>query len=266
MFMFKGKFKNVLPVMMLGLASAGAQADIIGFDITLDMGSGLSSSQKEVFNQAELFWESSILGYEGDIRFNPSLTITADAAENDGVGGVLGSAGPRYGYNNIPFNGKVYTASGEMSFDSADIDNLESNGQLFDVIVHEMAHVLGFGTLWEANGLYVESTGQYTGESALAAYQASSDPTATYVPIELEGGNGTADGHWDEEWLLGGSELMTGWLEGETTLSDVTLAQFRDLGYLVVDYGEDLINDVPAPMIGGLILCMFALRNKKKTI
>jgi len=262
--MAKGKFKMLLPAIALGLASAGAQADVIGFDITLDLGDGLSSSQKAIFNQAELFWEDNIIGYEGDIRFSPSLTITADASYNDGVGGVLGSAGPRFGFNNSPFNGKIYTASGDMSFDSADIDNLENNGELFDVILHEMAHVLGFGTLWSANGLYVEGSGQYTGSYALAAYQESTDPTATYVPIELEGGVGTADGHWDEDWLLGGSELMTGWLEGATTLSDVTLAQFRDLGYLVAEYGDEVVSDVPAPMLGGLMLCMFAFRPNKK--
>lgn len=261
--MKKGKIKMLLPVMALGFASASANADVVGFDITLELGDGLSASQKEIFGQAELFWEDNIIGYEGDIRFLPSLTITADAAYNDGVGGILGSAGPRFGFNNSAFNGKVYTATGDMSFDSADIDNLESNGELFDVILHEMAHVLGFGTLWSANGLYVEGSGQYTGSYALAAYQESTDPTATYVPIELEGGAGTANGHWDEEWLLGGSELMTGWLEGATTLSDVTLAQFRDLGYLVSEYGEEVVSDVPVPILGGLALCMFAFRPKR---
>ena len=265
--MLKGKFKTLVPAMMLATASVGAQADVLGFDITLELGSGLTDSQKDVFTQAELFWESQITGYEGDIRFSPALTITANAAANDGVGGVLGSAGPRTGYDNRAYNGKLYTATGEMSFDSADIDNLESNGSLFGVIVHEMAHVLGFGTLWTYNGLYVEGSGEYTGEYALAAYQAETDSSASYVPVELEGGEGTADGHWDEGWLLGGSELMTGWLEGVTTLSSVTLAQFRDLGYLVADYDvevPDVPSDVPAPLIGGLMLGLFAFGRRKK--
>lgn len=264
--MLKGKFKTLVPAIMLATASVSAQADVMGFDIDLRLGDGLTTSQKDVFSQAEQFWESHIIGYEGDIRFTVApLIIDADAAANDGVGGVLGSAGPRTGFDNRAYNGKLYTATGEMSFDSADINNLENNGTLFDVIVHEMAHVLGFGTLWGYNNLYVDGSGQYTGEHALAAYQAETDPSATYVPVELDGGDGTADGHWDEGWSLGGSELMTGWLEGATTLSTVTLAQFRDLGYLVSDLAEEVPSDVPAPLIGGLMLGLFGFRRAKKS-
>ena len=35
-----------------------------------------------------------------------------------------------------------------MEFDVADMDLLESDGTLKPVILHEMAHVLGIGTLW----------------------------------------------------------------------------------------------------------------------
>jgi hypothetical protein len=35
-----------------------------------------------------------------------------------------------------------------MSFDTADLDRMEADGCLQDVILHEMGHVLGFGTLW----------------------------------------------------------------------------------------------------------------------
>ena len=35
-----------------------------------------------------------------------------------------------------------------MSFDTADLARMEADGSLTDVILHEMGHVLGFGTLW----------------------------------------------------------------------------------------------------------------------
>lgn len=260
----------VKPLLVAGFlmtSSFAAKADVLGFDITLEFGDGLTESQQSIFTLAEEFWESIIIGYSGDIYFTPSLTITASAAANDGVGGVLGSAGPTVAYNNRAGNGLVYTKEGSMSFDSADIADLESDGTLFDVIVHEMAHVLGFGTLWELNGLYVADSGEYTGEYAVAAFQEEFDANATYVPVELDGGDGTANGHWDEYWGIGQSDLMTGYLEGETTLSATTIASFQDLGYIVVSTASsavEAISDVPAPFIGGMFAFMFVFANRRK--
>lgn len=38
---------------------------------------------------------------------------------------------------------------GLMRFDIADLSNLEASGELADVVLHEMGHVLGYGVLWE---------------------------------------------------------------------------------------------------------------------
>jgi hypothetical protein len=40
-----------------------------------------------------------------------------------------------------------------MSFDSADLANMEADGTLNDVITHEMGHVLGIGTVWKRKKL-----------------------------------------------------------------------------------------------------------------
>ena len=40
-----------------------------------------------------------------------------------------------------------------MSFDTADLDEMERKGTLNDVITHEMGHVLGIGTIWARKGL-----------------------------------------------------------------------------------------------------------------
>ena len=120
-----------------------------------------------------------------------------------------------------------------MEFDTADLNWLESNGSLLDVIVHEMAHVIGFGTLWEWNGVYTSGTGQYTGPAGLAAYRAEFDPTAAFVPVELHGGPGTANGHWDEDWAGGSNALMTGYLGSGNFISDTTVQSFVDIGYVL---------------------------------
>lgn len=94
---------------------------------------------------------------------------------------------------------------------------------------------------------YVDGSGRYTGEAALSAYQAEFDPSATFVPVELEGG-ASADCHWDE--IYGGyaltgitdtegrdmrDELMTSWTaDTDEFVSNTTMAQFYDMGYAVI--------------------------------
>jgi hypothetical protein len=39
-----------------------------------------------------------------------------------------------------------------MSFDTAHLARMESDGTLHDVIAHEMGHVLGLGTVWDLKG------------------------------------------------------------------------------------------------------------------
>ena len=56
------------------------------------------------------------------------------------------------------------------------------------------------------------------------------------VPVELDGGSGTAGSHWDEETF--GNELMTGYINaGENYISGMSAAAFKDMGYVVTpDY------------------------------
>ena len=72
------------------------------------------------------------------------LHIAAEIAPIDGVGGVLGSAGPCGGFlQSVDRPGFFLPVFGQMRFDSADVGNLEVSGQLEDVILHEMGHVSG---------------------------------------------------------------------------------------------------------------------------
>ncbi len=59
----------------------------------------------------------------------------------DGAGKVLGQAGPCFIRNS-----NRLTVIGIMKFDTADLPNMQANGTLNDVILHEMGHVLGFGS------------------------------------------------------------------------------------------------------------------------
>ena len=247
-------------------AASSTQANAAIFDIDLTFNGGLSASQQQVFSDAEAFWESHITGYIDNVQ--PfSLAISATGDNIDGQGGILGSAGPRRGFQASNF---FYATEGEMTFDSSDLSAMENNNTLYSVIVHEMAHVIGFGSLWTYNNIYNNGTGQYTGAAATAAYKAEFDPSASFVPVELDGGQGTEDAHWDESWAGPSSDIMTGYLEGAVTISQTTLASFEDLGY-IVSYNTSSepppASNVPAPLMGFVslgVIGLLSLRRKQK--
>ncbi len=205
-----------------------------GFDITLQFSGGLTQSQMDVFVEAAKRWESIIIGDVPDVMttigFIDDVLIDASGVAIDGEGGILGQAAPlglRTG-TFIPFYGM-------MQFDTADLASMEADGSLVDVITHEMAHVLGFGTIWtDLNLLTGEGTAdpEFVGENAIAEYDKAFKLTATGVPVENTGGQGTQDSHWRESVF--DNELMTGWLNaGVNPLSRMTAASMEDLGYEV---------------------------------
>ena len=208
-----------------------------GFDLDVST-FGFSKQQRNAFAEAEAFWENVILDYAPGIS-QTSVSFTARKLGIDGPGGVLGQAGPS---GTVSQGGFVLSTGGSMIIDATDIDLLEADGQLSEVIAHEIGHILGIGTLWTSNGLYVEGSGRYTGTFGLNAYKQEFNPNATFVPVELDGGPGTANAHWDELTSVTDSEgrplseeLMTGFLGSENYLSQTTLQSLKDLGFIVVE-------------------------------
>jgi hypothetical protein len=167
------------------------------------------------------------------------VVIFADIVTIDGAGGVLGQAGPC-----LVRSDSWLTAVGQMRFDIADVTTLETSGRLNDVITHEMGHVLGIGSLWQAQGL-IQNRGSsdpwFSGPTAQAAFLAATGPagyTGNVVPAENTGGPGTRDVHWRE--AVATNELMTGFLNtGANPLSAITVTSLRDQGYLVNDAAAD---------------------------
>jgi hypothetical protein len=256
--------------------------------INLNFSGSMTPIQQQTFVDAAAFWNSAITGYDlnsnsiGQVQSH-TLTIDVSVPSIDGIGGTLGSAGPQTAtyFDNNPFGAPTfalyYTTTGAMQFDSADVAALVANNTFYGVVLHEMAHVLGIGTLWTFNTnlenttypLYTVGSGQYTGPNALAQYRSEfSQPLATHIPVELGGGDGTADGHWNE--VDGGGsatgiisvdngmdfrdELMTGWASSTFFISRTTLGALDDLGY-IVDYSKagivDHIVTVPEPSAHG---------------
>jgi hypothetical protein len=124
-----------------------------------------------------------------------------------------------------------------MTFDTADLERMESNGTLTDVITHEMGHVLGFGkTIWGLREL-VDGVGgdnpTFNGRTAMVAYaHLTGGEHLVGVPVENAGGQGSRDSHWRESIL--GAELMTSRIGGPgNALSRLTVAALADMGYEV---------------------------------
>lgn len=155
------------------------------------------------------------------------VLIFVEFAEIDGAGKVLGEAGPCFVRrdSHLPL-------LGQLRLDSADLEEMERAGTLNDVVMHEMGHILGFGTVWSRKALVTGTAGPdpyFTGQHALAEYRAQGG-TQAGVPVENTGSTGTRDSHWRESVF--GSELMTGYIGGAPNpLSQMTVASLRDLGY-----------------------------------
>jgi hypothetical protein len=158
------------------------------------------------------------------------VLIMVNITEIDGPGRVLGRAGPcgvRQA-GTLPF-------VGILTLDVDDLMPLIGTETLTDIIAHEIAHVLGFGSLWREMGLTEDVGGadpRFTGARAMAEYQALGGIGA--VPLETQGGQGTRDAHWRKS--IFSIELMTGFAEPvgvAQPTSRVTIAQWEDMGYTV---------------------------------
>lgn len=232
------------------------------FQITLQM-SGLSVAQQAIFQQAATRWSQIIIGDIPDASYNgipvDDLLITARAISIDGPGGVLGQAGP-----NRFRSGSGLPIHGIMEFDTADLAVLQSSGQLQAVVLHEMGHILGIGTIWSNRGLLTgagTSNPRFTGQRATQEYNHLFNRNDIGVPLETGGGAGTRDSHWSE--FTFDNELMTGYLNGGRTnpLSRITIASLGDLGYQVNMDAADLY--LPP---GRRLLSTPALRNSARSV
>jgi hypothetical protein len=234
--------------------AAGCEGGGSAYEITLCYNSTLTPSQRTVFQNASARWSQVITGDLANIAGSipahacgtgtPGLNMTMDdlvifatIEPIDGVGAVLGSAGWCYRRTG------ALPIIGAMRFDAADVANLEAAGQFGDVILHEMGHVIGVGTMWTAFGLLQSpsSAGStldtyFSGANAIAGFNSIGGSTYTggqKAPVENTGGGGTINAHWRESVLQ--NELMTGYLNSGVAnpLSLLTARSLTDLGYTV---------------------------------
>jgi PKD repeat protein len=175
------------------------------------------------------------------------LVVYIEFGPIDGPEGILGSAGP------CRIRGTLQPLLGGMRFDTADLATLESRGQLGDVMLHELGHVLGIGTVWQLAGLAEDLTDPapapindswFSGAFATSAFLAIGGDEyddGPIVPIENDNvafSEGSLNRHWRESVFE--NELMSPAIgTGANPLSVVTSESLRDLGYEVTSSPAD---------------------------
>lgn len=239
------------------------------FRINTTISGTYDDSDVNIVNKAVNKWKSIIYGPIFS-WLSQEINITVNFV-NLGNEYILGSAGPTAYIN---YNSNFYPTSGIVNLNTLNwpsqkkVLKKDGNNQAYYTLLHELGHVLGLGTLWEnpSNGSprtnildptefkYVSNSKVYTkyiGNKALDKYRLTlNDMTLTGIPIEDDGGLGTAGGHVEEgndtqtyNRFYDGNlhpgldrELMTGYSENDNEpeiLSSITIAMLEDLGYNV---------------------------------
>ena len=226
-----------------------------GFRIDLVFATSMTATQEAAFHSAAERWMAVLeptdlpdvrprepLTCGDDPRFRRTvdvvddLMIVAVVEEIDGPRGALARAGPCWLRSD-----SALPLYGRMTFDAADLRRIERIGGLENLVLHEMGHVLGIGSIWRSLGLLrnpapenEEPDTHFRGPLAIEAFDAAGGESyaGAKVPVENTGGPGTRNGHWRESVLL--TELMTGYSNpGSEPLSAITVQSLADLGYSV---------------------------------
>ena len=227
-----GTIKNAVGTVTIIDDDTAFRIDVVFPDRTL------TPAQQAIFRLAAIRWSQIITADLPDMTVNgrviDDLEITATGPYIDGPYGVLGQAGPRA----MRPTGSQLPYTGVMRFDSADLAMMEADGTFKNVIIHEMGHVLGIGTLWNGKNLLDvtdPANPLYVGANGLREYRTlAGAPNATGVPVENTGGAGTAGSHWRETIFK--TEMMTGSAEPggvAMPISRMTVGSLQDLGYTV---------------------------------
>ncbi|MER3432915.1 MAG: hypothetical protein C4288_05640 [Leptolyngbya sp. ERB_1_1] len=208
---------------------------------------GLSAAARDAMSQAARFWEGVILNRSAITRSNTlSIALTGEnLVSQDGTAdtGTLALSGPSL---TLDAANNIVITRGGSTLNSRKFAEFNANPiYLRDIMIHEFAHIFGFGTVWEpvkfsfSDGSSV-TAGKNWINRANATYRADSYAgsaygdllgtfTPTALPIEPE-----IFYHWDESRF--DTELMTPFAESpgvSMPMSSLTLGALRDLGWSV---------------------------------
>ena len=194
------------------------------------------------------------------------LFVVVEGEDIDGLGGTLFQSGP------CAFE-ILFPIVGGIRYDTTDLEELENDGTLEDVVLHNLGHALGIGTSWRLitqGDIFLlqdpifentEDPGNTNAQPRFIGFNARQELSLLVdapqllasVPVQDEvvageqrfdvvagEGRGIVDFHWDLDTFQ--NELMTFEIVvGEDhPLSRMTLRSMEDLGYIVdLDQADD---------------------------
>lgn len=252
-----------------------ALSDTNKFKLVLNFGVGtetLNQSAKDAIASAARFWEEVIPERSAITQFK-DLTINilgaADVVSNLASGAPLVSTS----------NGSLFLVGGEAILNTVrfDLFNRDPN-YLRSVMLHEFAHTLGFGTIWEP--LTFPTLNQTIGRSLVnrttQTYNGNTYAGFAYGELLGQVGQGLAVpiddvyAHWSESVFK--QELLTPFIEPNGTVmpvSALTLSSLRDLGWRI-NYGAaqayGLPQIVPSEPIVLPVLTAVASQNNQNLV
>ncbi|MDE2812803.1 MAG: hypothetical protein OXM01_07265 [Gemmatimonadota bacterium] len=226
-------------------------SDVSGFNIEVVHLSQalLSREHKAACQRAADRWEEVITGDLHDVDFslvpynqwnetvNARITVedTVDDLRifvrikklEEDVAGIGGPFWVRLG-NKLPILAIIAIDQDELN---SDLDSF------YSLVLHEMGHCLGFGTIWDGLGLLNDPSTDnpladphFSGFMARVWFNALGGATYRGAKVPVEQGN---DGHWRTR-VFGDELMIHGWVSPyQAPLSDITLASMSDLGYQV---------------------------------
>lgn len=223
------------------------------------------------------YFNASAARWANYLRYNPAvinqirtnfpswngLALNVYNQFNDSNTYTIASCGPNQYVDILSGNGNITN----LQFNSIDFDvnintfyePLFSAQDWINIITHELGHALGIGIYWDsyfANAGAVPPANSfldgsyYTG--CQAAYNSITGSTRVLVPLEDAGGQGTASGHWENNYrsasYTGGNgqtykglsnELMVGTIGPGSSriLSSLSIKTLVDFGYVEVNPG-----------------------------
>jgi hypothetical protein len=197
------------------------------------------------------FIESDQPGWQG-LRLNVYTLYTTPAA------GTIASAGPTDLSYTFSYLNKNRRSSYRFDLNIYDAyRNIYNRDNWVDILTHELGHALGLGTFWGLTNFERDTVNSFISQSVFpetqAAYNSITSTVRSKVTIESQGGAGSINSHWENNFRpasaagsLGVSypgltnELMKSSIlvgEAKLVLSMLTIKNLVDMGWMEVNPG-----------------------------
>ena len=168
--------------------------------------------------------------YENDLLIFPMIEPDLDEDTNAAAWTCMALT------NEKPLAG-VVEINPDLSFDKKDSINYMKY-----LLLHELSHVLGFSSSFFEEKKMIKTERVNGVKKILLNSEKVLEKARIHfncenikgIPLENQGGDGSAGSHWEARYMLGDYMISTDY--PEMVISDITLAFFEDTGFYKVNY------------------------------